>query len=145
MSDDDSAPLPVSQPRAEGQAPTEARPALAGAGDGPGLLGTRLSVMMFLQYAVFGIWLPVLSRYLLAAPEAGGLGFTSAQVGLILGLAGSIGALTAPLMGQVADRWVSTERLMAVLIVAGGAIKWITAYQTSFQAWLWLSVAYSVV
>jgi nucleoside transporter len=145
VSDDDSGPLPVSPAQAEGEAKPEAGPALTGVGNGPGLLGTRLSAMMFLQYAVFGIWLPVLSRYLLAAPEAGGLGFTSAQVGLILGLAGSIGALTAPLIGQVADRWVSTERLMAVLIIAGGVVKWITAYQTSFQAWLWLSIAYSVV
>ena len=48
------------------------------------------------QYAVWGIWLPYLANYLTAAPDKGGLGFTGAQMGWILGLAGSIGALAAP-------------------------------------------------
>jgi nucleoside transporter len=105
----------------------------------------RLSVMMFLQYAVWGIWLPVLARYLQAPIDEGGLGFTPGQVGWILGLAGSIGAVTAPFVaGQLADRYFSTEKFLAVLLVLGGVIKIITAYQTSFSAWLWLSIAFSV-
>ena len=106
----------------------------------------RLSVMMFLQYGVWGVWLPVLARYLQASVAEGGLGFTPGQVGWILGLAGSIGAVTAPFVaGQFADRYFSTERFLAVLLVAGGIIKIITAFQTTFVAWLWLSVAYSVL
>ena len=106
----------------------------------------RLSAMMLLQYAVWGIWLPVLARYLQATPDEGGLGFTPGQVGWILGLAGSIGAVTAPFVaGQVADRYFSTERFLALMLFVGGLIKIATAYQTSYQAWLWLSVAYSVV
>ena len=114
-------------------------------GSGPRSIALRLSVMMFLQYAVWGIWLPVIARYLAAPSAEGGLAFKGWQIGLILGLAGSIGALTAPFLGQMADRWFSTERLMAVLIVAGGVIQWIIAYQTTFSSWLWLSVACSVV
>ena len=69
----------------------------------------RLSLMMLFQYAVWGFWLPVLARYLQAAPAEGGLGFTPGQVGWILGLAGSIGAVTAPFVaGQFADRYFST-------------------------------------
>lgn len=106
----------------------------------------RLSMMMVLQYAVWGVWLPILARYLQAAPADGGLGFTPSEVALILGLAASIGAVTAPFMaGQFADRYFATERFLALLLVVGGVIKIITAYQTSFAAWLWLSVAYSVV
>lgn len=102
--------------------------------------------MMLLQYAVWGFWLPVLARYLQAAPEAGGLGFSPGQVGWILGLAGSIGAVTAPFVaGQLADRYLATQRFLAVLLVVGGMIKIVTAFQTSFWLWLWLSVAYSVV
>ena len=33
-----------------------------------------LSTMMLLQYAVWGIWVPVLGRYLEAKPSAGGEG-----------------------------------------------------------------------
>lgn len=106
----------------------------------------RLSVMMLLQYGVWGVWLPVLARYLQAGQAEGGLGFSPGQVGWILGLASSIGAVTAPFVaGQLADRSFSTQRVLAVLLLAGGAIKIVTAYQTSFSAWLWLSVAYSVL
>ena len=52
-----------------------------------------LSTMMFLQYAVWGVWLLVLPNYLVATPADGGLGFTSGQVGWILGFALSIGAV----------------------------------------------------
>ena len=46
----------------------------------------RLSLMMLLQYSVWGFWLPVLARYLQASTEEGGLGFRPGQVGWILGL-----------------------------------------------------------
>lgn len=106
----------------------------------------RLSVMMFLQYAVWGAWLPVAARYLSAPIDQGGLGFSGGEIGLILGLAGSIGAVASPFIaGQLADRHFSTERFLAVLLVIGGIIKWITASATGYTEWLWLSIAYSVV
>ncbi|MGH7560265.1 MAG: MFS transporter [Gemmatimonadales bacterium] len=106
----------------------------------------RLSLMMLLQYAVWGAWLPLAARYLTAPVAEGGLGFTGTQMGLILGLAGSIGAIASPFIaGQLADRYFSTERFLALLLVVGGVVKWVTASQTGFQAWLGLSIAYSVV
>ena len=57
---------------------------------------TRLGTMMFLQYALWGAWLPVTARYLSASIENGGLGFSGSDIGMILGLAGSIGAIAAP-------------------------------------------------
>ncbi len=105
----------------------------------------RLSMMMLLQYAVWGVWLPILTRYLQAPLESGGLGFTPSQVGWIAGLGGSIGALTAPwIAGQFADRYFPTQKFLACLLLIGGVAKIITAYQTSFGAWLVLSAVYSV-
>ena len=109
-------------------------------------LGIRLSVMMFLQYAVWGVWSPVVSRYLQAGPHEGGLGFSAGQVGWILGLGASVGAIAAPFVaGQIADRHLRADRCLAVLILLGGVVKWVTAYQTGFAAWLLLSILYSVL
>ncbi|MEM6701608.1 MAG: MFS transporter [Acidobacteriota bacterium] len=110
------------------------------------MLTSRLATMMFLQYAIWGVWLPILSRYLQASPAEGGLGFTPYQVGLIGGVGGAIGAVTAPfLAGQFADRYFPTEKFLAFLLFAGGAVKFFTAYQTTFTAWLVLSMVYSVL
>ncbi len=116
---------------------------------GRGRAGTatfRLSLMMFLQYAVWGAWLPVAARYLQAPLAEGGLGFDIGQIGIILGLAGSIGAISAPFIaGQFADRYFRTERFLAFLLIIGGIIKWYTALQTDYVSWVWLSIAYGIV
>jgi MFS family permease len=107
----------------------------------PKLLGLRLSIMMFLQWAMFGLWIPLAGLFLLSHDE-GGLGFTQAQLGWILGISGSIGALAAPFIaGQIADRYFSTERLMAAMLIIGGCIWWWMTYQTAFWAWLALGIA----
>ena len=59
----------------------------------------KLSVMMFLQYAIWGAWLPILYPFLL-----GYRGFTLGETGLCLS-AGAVGAIFGPfLAGQLADR-----------------------------------------
>jgi nucleoside transporter len=109
------------------------------------IVKTRLGFMMFLQYAVWGFWLPILARYLQAPVADGGLGFTPGQVGIILGFAAASGAITAPFVaGQIADRYFSTERFLACLLIVGGVIQWILAAQTTFTAWLLLSILYSI-
>ena len=101
---------------------------------------------MFLQYAIWGAWLPLTARYLSASVADGGLGFSGSQIGMILGLAGSIGAVAAPFIaGQFADRYFSTERVLSFLVITGGIVKWYTAMQTDYQSWLYLSIIYSVL
>ncbi len=105
-----------------------------------------LSIMMFLQYAVWGVWLPYLANYLQGDPANGGLGFTGGQVGWILGLAASIGAVSAPfLAGQVADRLMNAERYLGLLLILGGVVKFLTYYVHDYVTFTAMSVLYSVL
>lgn len=101
---------------------------------------------MFLQYAVWGVWLPYLSNYLMGPTNQGGLGFTGAQVGWILGLAASIGAVSAPfLAGQIADRFMNAETYLALLLISGGIVKYITASVHDYHQFIILSIIYSIL
>jgi nucleoside transporter len=109
-------------------------------------LYVRFSIMMFLQYMVWGAWAAILPNFLKAATADGGLGFTASQIGWIIGMAAGIGAITAPFIaGQIADRYFSTQRFMAVLLLCAGIIKWYTAYQTTYGMWMMLSVIFSIL
>ncbi|MCX7599445.1 MAG: MFS transporter [Armatimonadetes bacterium] len=94
----------------------------------------RLSVMMFLQYATLGAWSPVLAVYLQEQ-----LGFSGAKTGSIYSLLW-LGCILSPLLGgQLADRWLSTERVLAVLHFAGALCLWKSSQATSFaNLWLWM-------
>jgi nucleoside transporter len=101
----------------------------------------RLSLMMLLQYAVWGAWLPILGRYL-----SGHLHFSSEQIGLIAGTAAAVGAIFAPFIaGQIADRVFSAERFLCISMIVGGVIQFLLAQMQTYEQWLWLSVAYSIV
>ena len=74
-----------------------------------GDLKIRLSLMMFLQYAIWGAWLPLLWSLLTQAK-----GFDGARVGNIFAV-GAVGAIIGPFIaGQVADRWFNTEKFLAI-------------------------------
>lgn len=66
-------------------------------------------------------------------------------MGILMGMAASIGAITAPFVCSLADRRFSAEKFLAFLLFFGGIVKFITAFMTQFEAWLLLSVAYSVL
>src|ERR1700759_4732984 len=87
------------------------------------MVRTRLSVMMFLQYFVWGGWFVTLATYLLNAKDASGNRiFSDAFVGDAYGTA-AIAAMIAPFfVGMIADRFFSTERILFVLHVVGGVI-----------------------
>ena len=105
----------------------------------------RLGIMMFLQYAVWGVWLPVLAIYLMATVDEGGLGFSGADVGWILGVAAASGAITAPFIaGQIAVRFMNAEIALGILLLIGGLLNIGLAYVTDFVPFMLLSIGYTV-
>jgi nucleoside transporter len=85
-------------------------------------LRLRLSVMMFLEYFIWGAWGVVIFTFMLKAPADGGLGFPGDLVGWIDSTL-AIGAMISPLfLGLFADRLFATQKLLAVLHIAGAVL-----------------------
>lgn len=100
----------------------------------------RLSVMMFLQFAVWGAWFVVLGRYLEV-----GLKFSGAQIGAIYGTM-ALGAIFSMMIaGQLADRVLSSEYLMAIFHLAGAVLLYFLSQATDFNSFWWIAFAYALV
>ncbi len=105
----------------------------------PSLLRFRLSLMMLLQYAVMGSVLPILSLYL-----RNNLGFSGTQTGTVLAMS-ALAASTAPFIGAlVADRLLSTERLLALCHLLAAVLMFLLSRQSSFWLVLALYLCYMV-
>jgi nucleoside transporter len=100
----------------------------------------RLRAMMFLQYFMQGAYLPIVSVYLLDC-----LHFNSRQVGWF-GSALAVGPLFAPVVvGQLVDRHIATERLLAICHLLGGVVMLVLYSQTGFWPVIILGTVYSVL
>jgi len=100
----------------------------------------RLGLMMFLQYAIWGSWAPVLSAYL-----QNNLGFSGVQLGIIFSLL-PLATIISPFVGgQLADRYFPSQKVIAVLQLLGGVILILIANITSFTTMMWLMLLYCLV
>ena len=100
----------------------------------------RLSIMMFLQFAIWGAWLPILYPFLL-----GYRGFTLTETGLCLS-AGAVGAIFGPFIaGQLADRVISTEKLLGISHLIGACLVYMLGTSDTFMEFAILSGVYGFV
>src|SRR5215203_5768566 len=79
----------------------------------------QLSVMMFLNFFIWGGWFVTVGTYLGKALQASGT-----QISLAY-LTQSIGAIIAPfIIGLIADRFFPAQRILGVLHIAGAIMLW---------------------
>jgi nucleoside transporter len=103
------------------------------------MIGTRLSVMMFLQFFIWGCWFVTLGTFLGANFQASG-----AQTALAFSTQ-SWGAILAPfVIGLIADRYFNAERILAALHLLGALLMYLMFRAQDFERFYPFVLAYMI-
>ena len=98
----------------------------------------QLSVMMFVEFFIWGAWLVPMWQYL------NKIGFSGSQIGAAYST-GSWAAIISPFfVGLFADRFFSAERVLAFLHVAGGIVLWWASGITQPGLFFWVLLLYTI-
>ncbi|WP_276501866.1 nucleoside permease [Terrimonas pollutisoli] len=102
---------------------------------------SRLIIMNFLEFFVWGSWLISLGAYLFNT-----LKFEGWQVGDIYGTMGVASLFMPALLGIVADRWVNAERVLGLCHIIGACLllyaSTVTEYNTLYLVMLFNSMCF---
>jgi nucleoside transporter len=100
---------------------------------------TRLSAMMFIQYFIYGSWLVTLGTFLGNSLHASGT-----QIGLAY-MTPAIAAIISPfIVGMIADRFFSTERVLAFLHLVGAALLYYATTRPTFDGFALIFLLYTL-
>jgi nucleoside transporter len=100
----------------------------------------RLSVMMFLQFFIWGGWFVTLGTFLATA-----LGASGGQIGMAFSTQ-SWGAIIAPfVIGLIADRYFNAERILAILHLLGAVLLYQLYQAPDFNGFYPYVLAYMII
>lgn len=96
---------------------------------------SRLKVMSFLQYFIWGSWLVTLGSYMINT-----LDFTGANVGMVYSSKGLAAIIMPGIMGIIADKWLRAERayMLCHLVCAGALLYATTVTDPQMMFWVML-------
>src|SRR4051794_37019628 len=98
-----------------------------------------LSILNFLEFAIWGAWFVVLGNYLSS------LNFSRKDIGRVYATM-SLGSLIAPMfMGTIADLYFAAEQLNGVLHLIGAVLLFGMARIRQVRPFYWVALAYTLV
>lgn len=104
------------------------------------MINLRLSIMMFLQFFIWGGWFVTLGTYL-----ANTLAASGGQIGMAFSTQ-SWGAIIAPfVVGLIADRFFNAERILGLLHIVGAILMYFMYQADNFVAFYPYVLGYMVV
>lgn len=104
-----------------------------------GKVRTQLSVMMFLQFFIWGAWIVTLGTYLGMGLKFGGDAIGKAYSTM------PWGAILAPfIVGMIADRFFSAQKVMGILHLVGGVVMFYATSVTSPMLFFWVVLLYAI-
>jgi nucleoside transporter len=99
----------------------------------------QLSLMMFLEFFIWGTWFVTMNSYLSS------IGASPSQIGLAYGTQ-ALGAIIAPfIIGLIADRFFSAQRILGVLHLAGAVLMYLASVQADFAAFYPILLMYMII
>lgn len=99
----------------------------------------QLSVMMFLEFFIWGGWFVTMGSHL------GAIGASGAQIGMAYSTQ-SWGAIVAPfVIGLIADRYVNAERLLAAIHVVGAVLLYQLSHTQDFSQFYTYLLGYMIL
>lgn len=99
----------------------------------------RLSVMMFLEYAIWASWYITMGRYL-----TGVLGFSQEQIGFAYNTTALAAIISPFFVGMVADRFFSTEKVLCAAHILAGVFALAVAKAQTFPMFYGLLLAHTL-
>jgi len=101
---------------------------------------TKLSVMMLLEYFIWGAWYVTMGTYMSEF-----LGATGTQIGAAYS-ALAIATMISPFfVGMVADRFFSAQKIMGVLHLVGAALLFLATLVNNNTTFYWIILVYSLL
>ncbi len=100
----------------------------------------QLSAMMFMNFFIWGSWYVTMGTFLKSIPKV-----SDVQVGLAYGTQ-SLGAIIAPfVIGLIADKYFSAQKILGLLHLAGAAVLWYLSGINDFASFYPAILTYMII
>src|SRR6186997_2026612 len=104
--------------------------------------GVQLSIMMFLQYFIWGSWYVTMVTYMGEHFKETGIDNSIGQAYSALAIATMISPF---FVGMIADRFFSAQRIMGVLHIIGAVLLFLATKVDNSSAFYWIILFYSLL